>query len=533
MAADKLLSSESDRRHSDLRIITRDVGALQILIGGAMLLPLVVALIYREIYSATAFGAAAAVTAGAGYMAYRSCHDAGDPGRRHAMIIAGAGWLVSSIFGSLPFFLAAYWTPAEIAQSFVPAGENYSSSLFIFRNPLHAVFESMSAYTTTGLTMSVHEPSIGHGLLFYRSLAQWIGGVGVIVLSLAIIPRPRAIGGLELYQSETTGMKLRPSILGTARVIWKIYGCLTFLLIIYLFAATRIVLPEYGVSMALFNAINHAMTGIATGGFSVLDGSIAGYGSYSMEMLHLLPMILGVISIPLYFTFLRERNLRVFWNDPQFRMMVGLFLAGGTFLIILLIGTEGVSDPVREGVFQIVSGVSGTGWQTSNIAAWSGSAILLLGFGTMVVGGAAGSTAGGFKLIRAYVLLRAIQWRVRKVFLPPAAVVPFRVGKKNLMTQSMQREVADAAVLSFLYLLVLGLSIILVAALAGPDFTLGDAVFESVSAQGTVGLSTGLTNPDMPVAIELIFIVQMWVGRLEVFPVIILVRTALLWVLRR
>ncbi len=353
------------------------------------------------------------------------------------------------------------------------------------------------------------------------------------MLSLAIIPRPRAVGGLELYQSETTGMKLRPSILGTARMIWKIYGLLTLVLIAFLFVGTLIILPDYGVSRSLFDAVNHAMTGIATGGFSTLDDSIAGYHSYSMEIIHLLPMIIGVVSIPLYYNFARERKLTVFWDDPQFRMMTWISIFGSLIMAILLIGNDHVADPLREGVFQVISGMSGCGWQTSDIGNWSGAAVLFLAFGTMVVGGAAGSTAGGFKLIRGYVLLRAIQWRVQKIFLPPAAVIPFRIGRKNMMTETMHREVSDAALISFLYLIVLCVSIIAVAALAPAPFTLGDAVFESVSAQGTVGLSSGITDPGMPVMIEVIFILQMWVGRLEVFPVIVLLQAFFMWIARR
>lgn len=524
---------DPDRRDSSIRIVARDIGALQMLLGGAMLLPALVAVVYRELYTALSFLAAAAISGAVGALAYHFCRGAGDPRRRHAMIIAGGGWLVSGVFGSLPFLFAAYWTPAEAAQGFVPAGGDYESSLMIFRNPLHAFFESMSAYTTTGLTMAVHEPSIGHGLLFYRSLAQWIGGAGVIVLSLAIIPRPHAVGGLELYQSEATGMKLRPSILGTARAIWKIYGGLTAAMTVYLFVATMIILPEYGAGQSLFDAVNHAMTGQSTGGFSTLDDSIAGYGSYAMDMVHIPPMVLGAISIPLYYAFLSRRDLRVFWKDVQFRSMIVLFLLMIPVLVFLLTGNPAVKDSLREGLFQVISAVSTTGWQTSNIGDWGGSAVLLLAWGAMVVGGAAGATVGGVKLIRAYILTRAVAWRIRKALLPEEAVLPFRLGERSLPTDEMRREVADASMLSFLYLVVLVGSILVTAQLVSPSFTLGDVIFESVSAQSTVGLSSGITDPGMPVLVELTFIFQMWVGRLEFFPVIILIGAIVTRTLRR
>lgn len=516
-------SQTGDARHqSTWRLVARDVGALQVLIGLGMLLPALVALIYGEIYTAIGCALASALTAGCGALAARKWRDVGDPERRHAMIIAGLGWLVSAIFGAIPLTLTAWITPDSVAQSFVPSGETYRSSLLIFRNPLHALFESMSGFTTTGFTMTVHEPSIGHGLLFYRSLMQWIGGVGVIVLSLAVTPRPRAVGELELYQSETASMKLRPNILGTARAIWKIYAAMTLLVFVWLFVSTLLILPGYGLEPTLFNSVNHAMTGIATGGFSTLDHSIADYESPAMEMVHMVPMILGVIAFPLYYAFVRRRRLLVFWKDPQFRLMIMIFAVMIPTGFVLLVGSPAVDDPARTSAFQMVSALSGTGWSTSDLQQWSAAALLLMALGTMVVGGAAGSTSGGLKLIRAHILIRAAMWRVRKVFLPAEAVIPFRVGEKNLTSQAMQREVADAAVLSFIYLVMMAISMVATVALAGPEFTTAEAIFDSVSAQGTVGLSTGVANPDMHVVLEVMYILQMWTGRLEIFPVIIL-----------
>jgi len=520
-------------RWSTLRIVLRDVGSLQIVIGVSMLVPVLVSILYGEMFSAVSFLIASGVTGTAGYLASRLFRNAGEPERYHAMLVAGAGWMVTAIFGALPFIIAAWLTPAEVAQRFVPLGESYTSSLVYFRNPLHALFESMSAFTTTGLTMAVHEPSLGHGLLFYRSLGQWIGGVGVIVLSLAIVPRPRLGGGLELYQSESSGGKIRPSILGTTRAIWKIYTALTAALVIYLFLATVIILPGRDVHVVLFESVNHAMAGLATGGFSPLDDSIAGYGSFAMEIVHLLPMLLGVVAIPLHYLFLRRREYGAFRDDPQVRLLVLIIAVVTPFLVLTLLGTPAVPNPVRDALFQVVSALSGTGWQTSDIGNWSASAMLLLAGGTMIVGGSAGSTAGGFKLIRAYVLLRSIVWRVRKMFLPTYAVLPFRLGTRRLPVQGMHREVSDAATISFLYLAVLGISLVLAAHLTPVEFTLGDALFESISAQGTVGLSTGITQPDMPVSLELLFIFQMWVGRLEIFPVLVLIRAVGGWIVRR
>jgi trk system potassium uptake protein TrkH len=510
-----------------LAIVARDVGALVVLLGACMLLPALVSAAYAELYSALSFVISAVVTAALGAGLYGLCRHAAELQRRQAMLVAGAGWLVCAVFGALPFWIAATITPDEAAAAMMPAGSELPTSLSAFRDPVHAFFESMSGYTTTGLTLAIHEPTLGRGLLFYRSLSQWVGGAGVIVLSLAIIPRP-SVGRLELYQSEASGTKLRPNIIGTARAIWKTYSGLTLLCFVYLAVGTYVLLPDYGLERSLFDALNHAMTGQSTGGFSPLDDSIAGYGSSAMELLYLLPMLAGATALPLYYTFFRTKSPMVFLRDPQFRLMLALTLVGTAVVVWLLAVSQTTAHPLRDGLFQVVSALSTTGWQTSELKSWSDASALLLSLGPMLIGGAAGATVGGIKLIRVLLLAAAAKWRITKTLLPSEAIVPFKVGSRALSTQQMQREVADAGVFSFLYVTILTLSVIAVSGVVGDTFTLSNVVLECVSAQSTVGLSTGITSPEMPRLAEWVFIFQMWVGRLEIFPVIVLLR-ALLW----
>lgn len=226
------------------------------------------------------------------------------------MIVAALGWLATAFFGALPFIIAAYITPPAVLESFVPAGASYQSSLLNFQNPLHAFFERMSGYTTTGLTMSVHEPSVGHAFLWYRSQMQWIGGAGMIVLSLAILRQPHGTAGISLYESEARNEKLRHSIAGTARAIWKIYVGVTAAVAVYLAIATFLVQPGYGIENTIFDAINHAMTGQSTGGFSTLDDSIAGYGSYAMELVHIPDVVPIDANRPVCHVVQSEQELR-------------------------------------------------------------------------------------------------------------------------------------------------------------------------------------------------------------------------------
>ena len=169
------------------RIVLKQVGGLLIILGFILAVPSAVSLIYKEWYSAAGFLSSALLVSGFGFLFYRGFYDADEPQYNHAYIIAASGWLIMTIMGGLPFFIIAYITPADVLRQFVPQGSDYISSLFIFRNPLHAFFESMSAYTTTGLSMAVHEPSVGKGVLFYRSFAQWIGGAGFIIMALAFL----------------------------------------------------------------------------------------------------------------------------------------------------------------------------------------------------------------------------------------------------------------------------------------------------------------------------------------------------------
>ena len=215
-----MVFSSSSRRPGSpatLPILGRDVGALLLLLGALLWAPLLVSLLYGETYSALAFFVGSGVSAALGGLGYWLFQEAPEPTQWQGMLVAAVGWLSVAVVGAVPLVVAAYVTPPEVAQSFVPAGASYTSSLYNFTNPLHAFFESMSAFTTTGLTMSAREPSVGHGVLFYRSLAQWIGGAGMIVLALAILRTPSGTAGFALYRAEGRSTKPSRSTLPSGR----------------------------------------------------------------------------------------------------------------------------------------------------------------------------------------------------------------------------------------------------------------------------------------------------------------------------
>ncbi len=368
--------TKRDVDNETYQIVLKQIGTLLKLLGIILFVPSVVAIIYCEWFSLLGFVLAGLIAWTSGFFICQAYRKADEPYYDQAMMIAASAWLVLTFAGGLPLYFIAWLTPDAVMQQFVPQGADYSSSLLFFRNYLHCFFESMSAYTTTGLTMTVHEPSVGKAVLFYRSFAQWIGGAGVIVLSLAMLKQGSGRSVQLLYSSESTGMKLKARVKETAQVIWKSYLFVTVFIILYLIAGTILILPEYPIGDTVFDAVNHALAGLSSGGFSTLDDSIASYHSARMDYLYLLPMILGSFSLPFYFRVIFQRKFSEIWNDVQARSLLILFFFGSIVLSLLLFDAGIVPEPVREGVFQYISAISTTGWQTSNIHAWDARSIL-------------------------------------------------------------------------------------------------------------------------------------------------------------
>jgi trk system potassium uptake protein TrkH len=325
------------------------------------------------------------------------------------------------------------------------------------------------------------------------------------------------------------------------RTIWWIFLLFTFFSILLLWV----------VGMPLWEAINHAMTGLATGGFSVTDASIAHYDRVAIDLALIPIMILGSIAFPIHYLVL-QGDLRHLYEDLQTRWVFGFFALGTVGLVGLLLG-NGVYAPgrsyapetvslfagtvvldggmaevftaTRYGLFQFVSAASCTGFQTAtNLGtAWSAEAQLTVALG-MVVGAAAGSTVGGIKLIRALTLVKGTVFRIRGVFYPDNAVRTFRLDGRTLNEEEATREFEEAAIIAFLWVVTLGLGLVVLLLTVPASFTLENVVFEVASAQGNVGLSTGITGPGMPTIPKLMLVFNMWIGRLEIIPVLVLLR---------
>ncbi|MBL7856593.1 MAG: TrkH family potassium uptake protein [Cyclobacteriaceae bacterium] len=519
-----MLHTISKQQEIMYKTFLKQIASLQIILGFVILVPAIVAIIYGEWYSLAGFIMSGLFVVGTGYGVYRALERTEEPQYKHSLAIAAIGWLMIISLGALPYFVIAWITPEAVMMEFVPAGLAYESSLLNFRNPLHAIFESTSAFTTTGLTMAYHEPSVGKTILFYRSFSQWVGGAGFIVMSLAIFRQLPGQGAIMLYGSEASGTKLRTNVIETARAIWKVYFVVTAAMTLYLAVGTFFILPDYPLAENIFDAVNHAMCAQSTGGFSTLDDSIAGYQSVKMEMLFILPMALGGLSIPFFYRFIFQRKLDELWKDIQTRSMIAASVLGGVALSLFLVHANGVTSPWAVGIFQFISALTTTGWQTSDIGSWDDLSILFIVAGAMIVGGSAGGTVGGIKIIRALLLQKGLKWHVSKVFLSKNTIKAVKFDNRLLLPDEMNAELARAGIFTLIYMIFVFVSTLITVFFMGPNFSLADAIFESASAQGTVGLSTGISDPSMSPVLESVYIIQMWAGRIEIIPVLVLLR---------
>ena len=396
---------------------------------------------------------------------------------RESFKVAAVGWLMMSLFGGIPYFLAGYL------------------------NPIEAWFESMSGFTATGLTMFADVESLPRSILLWRSLTEWIGGVGVIVLFLSVMYRTSRVVQ-TLYFAEGRSDKTEPTVIGTVRKIWGIYVFYTFFFafIFYLLGAP------------IFDSINIAMTALATGGFSVTNNSIGAYSPY-VAIAVIFAMITGGISFVSHINLFKGK-IKEFFSIEVFAMFfIIISFSGILFIHRMVEGVFPLTSLLRSN-FHLISALTGTGFSLSDLSSLSDFDKTILTI-AMVFGGAYGSTSSALKLIRVVVLFYGIFWYIKKRLAPKSAIIPFKIGKKVFDVS----EVRDVSIYTTTYiiLLIVGALILM---LYGNSFA--DSLFEVASAEGNVGLSVGITSAAMPVVEKITLILEMWFGRLEIFPILIM-----------
>ncbi len=466
-------------RKKDLFVILEQLGLIMIGIGVVTLTPLFVALIYNE-PNYLAFIIPSGFSILIGYILRRSLRGKNRRmGLKHGMMIAALAWLWAALIGSLILMNTAHI------------------------NFLNAYFESMSAWTTTGLTI-LNVETVPKSVLFLRSIAQWIGGLGVVIVVIGILIRP-GTSASRLYKSEAREEKIKPSITGTVKTIWWIYLFYTILgIVLYVLAG-----------MSIFDAINTTMTNLSTGGMSVNNDNIGGFHSNLINIITMVIMIIGATSFLVHYRVLKGK-VKDMIRDIQFQAMIIIIVIFSTLVFV------NAHLTTMDSVFHVISAITCTGSSipsTSAQVAWPQYVKIIL-IAAMIIGGSAGSTSGAVKLIRIVTILKGYYWELLRVISPAGSVIPKKISGKPVTDV----EIREASSYVFIYLLFIFISW-LVFVQYGYDAL--NSLYEIVSAQGNVGLSMGITSPTMPQIPQIFMIFNMWIGRIEIIPVLVLVRASL------
>lgn len=412
---------------------------------------------------------------------------------KEGYLIVTLSWIVMSLFGTLPFLI--------------------SGSIPRF---IDALFETVSGFSTTGASILTDIEALPKSILYWRSMTHWIGGMGIIVLIVAILPALN-VGGYQIYLSETSGFqseKLHPRIAGTAKRLWGLYVAITISLVALLMAG----------GMNFFESVCHAFGAVATGGFSPKNTSIAGYPPYIQYIIMFFMLVSGINFVLLYA--LIKGKIRRFLTNQELRLYLFIIFISGVSIALMLYFKVGfpIERSFRESFFQVISIITATGYTTADYLSWPVPAWMLI-FALMFVGACAGSTGGGVKVVRHLVFFKMILVNI-KTMLHPNGIFPLRLNQKPI------HEGIIGSVLNFLliYILIFVVGSLLLSAM-GIDME--TSMGAMATTMGGIGPGLGTVGPasnfaHMPVLAKILLIFSMLLGRLELYTFLI-VLTPYFW----
>jgi trk system potassium uptake protein TrkH len=485
----------------DVRAAVGVVGMNVKYLSLALLAPTFVAVIYSE--PPWPFLGAGAIAFAVGWALERLGRGAHQLGAREGFLIVSLTWLFAA---------------GVCALTYVFTGEDQLS------HPIDAYFESMSGFTTTGASVLTDVESVHNSVIFWRQFSQWLGGMGIIVLAIAVLPRLR-VGGRQMLESEMPGPEieqLRTRIRETARRLWGLYVALTLLQIAILafFGWTRI-----DPNMNLFEAIAHSLTTMPTGGFSSEAPQAGAFGAASQWTLTAFMAIAGMNFALMYRSLLRRRA-GILLRDEEFRVYAALLVGATVIVTVILVGDELFSgeEALRQAAFQVISTMTTTGMASTDFNTWPLIALVLL-IGLMFIGGSAGSTAGSVKVVR-HLLTGKVLRRELDQTVHPEVVSRIRLNR-HAVDERILRAVAGFILLYVGAFAVGTLLLVVDADRTGLDLRLIDAIAAAATTLGNVGPGLGIAGPmgsfepysDFS---KLVMIALMWLGRLEIVPVVVL-----------
>ncbi len=477
-------------------IILRILGVLLMVYSATMLPPVVVALIYGD-GGQMQFLAAFAITLLSGMVCWLPVHNVKDDLRvRDGFVVVVLFWTVLGLYGSIPFIL----------------GESPHMPI------TDAVFESISGLTTTGATVLTHIDDLPKSVLYYRQQLQWLGGMGIIVLAVAILPM-LGIGGMQLYRAETPGPikdnKLTPRIAETAKALWMIYVSLTLICAVSYFLA----------GMDAFDAITHSFSTVAIGGFSTHDASIGFFDNAAIEFITVFFMLLAGINFGLHFIAWRHRSVSHYFTDPEFRFYIGVMAAISLFTFVALMMFNQYDDTYlafRHALFQTVSIATTTGYATADFANWPPVIAVALIMGSFI-GACAGSTGGGVKAIRVHLIFKQGLREMRRL-IHPNAVMIIKLNNKAVPDRVVE------AVWGFFGVYLMSFCVLFLAVAAtGMDFvTAFSAVAACLNNLGPGLQDVAANYGSISDTAKWILCFSMLLGRLEIFTLLVLF-TPMFW----
>ena len=485
-------------RTFNTRMVFRTMGALLLLEALFMAISMGVSLWYNEADS-DVFLFSTIITLLAGFIGiFIGRRAESRMGEREGYFIVAMVWVVFSLFGMLPYYLSGQ------VPSFTDAW-----------------FETMSGFTTTGATIIPDLDSITHGLLFWRSLTQWIGGMGIIVLSIAILPI-FGLNGMQLYAAEVTGLtyeKLSPRISDTAKLMWTTYIVLTAIEILALWLC----------GMELFDAICHSFSTIATGGFSTKNESLAFYDSAAIHYIVTFFMFMSGVNFVLLIYLLRGKTRNIIKDEELRWYTIAVILFTLIITIGLYVSRTGwtltqMERSFRDSIFTVISSMTSTGYTISDYMNWPLVAWVIIFF-LMLTGACAGSTAGGIKWVRLSIIFKnGVAEFKRRIH--PNAIIPVKLNEKVVPQQTINNIMA----FMIFYVFIIVITVVVFCA-CGVNFD--EAIGSAVSAMGNVGISIGQFGPagtyeSFPDVAKWMMSLVMLIGRLEIFTVLLLF-TKVLW----
>ena len=464
----------------DILIIARNSGILMVGIGLMCLVPIIVDLIYFE-FNALYFVLPALISIIAGLICIYFLEDYNVNRMRlkHGMIISALIWIWASVICGLVFYFVT-----DI-------------------NIIDAVFESMSALTGSGITIYPDVEVLPHSILFFRGFQQWVGGLGIIVLIISFLAKPGTASS-KLYQSEAREDRLKPSIKATIKETFKIY---------LIYTAAGIILYVLA-GMPVFDSFCHTFSTISTGGMSVKNANIGYYHSDLINIITIILMILGATSFLVHYKIIKTRGKSLI-RDLQFKVLISLIAI--TTLLIYFISNIVPMDIL----FHIVSAITTTGAsiQSSTVmGTWPANVIIII-MTLMIIGGSNGSTVGALKLMRVITFFKGIYKNLREI-LSPNSVVNLQISGKKISNDL----VAESGNYITLYLICILVTWILLCSYGHDPF---NSLFFTISMQGNVGLEIGQMSQSLELPLKVVGIFNMWIGRLEIYPVLITFRAFL------